>query len=91
MKNHKRPPVPVIVLVVLLIVGLGGWWWWSATRPTTTTQSLSGQVETTELTIAPAMAGRIADRIWRPPLTPANPRIRAEAVSLACAPSRRAA
>ena len=28
------------------------------------------------------MAGRIADRIWRPPLTPANPRIRAEAVSL---------
>lgn len=60
MKNHKRPPVPVIVLVVLLIVGLGGWWWWSATRPTTTTQSLSGQVETTELTIAPAMAGRIA-------------------------------
>ncbi|MBK8448028.1 MAG: efflux RND transporter periplasmic adaptor subunit [Micropruina sp.] len=59
MKKHKRPPVPVIVAVVLLILGLGGWWWWSATRPTTTQQSLSGQVETTELTIAPAMAGRI--------------------------------
>lgn len=59
MKNRKRPPVPVIVLVVLLILGLGGWWWWSATRPTATQQSLSGQVETTELTIAPAMAGRI--------------------------------
>ena len=59
MNKHKRPPVVVIVLVVLLIAGLGGWWWWNSTRPVTTEQRLSGQVETTELAIAPAMAGRI--------------------------------
>ncbi|MFT3860315.1 HlyD family secretion protein [Micropruina sp.] len=58
--KHKRPPLPVIVLVGLLVIGLGAWWWWySATRSTTSEQSLTGQVETTELSIAPAMAGRI--------------------------------
>lgn len=58
--KHKRPPVPVIVLVLLLVIGLGGWWWWSASHSTeTAAQTLSGQVETTELSVAPAMAGRI--------------------------------
>ncbi len=60
MSTHKRPPVPVIVLLVLVLAGLGGWWWWSATRPAPETGLvLSGQVETTEFAIAPAMAGRI--------------------------------
>ena len=59
MNKHKRPPVVVIVLVVLVLAGLGAWWWWSSTRPVTTEQRLSGQVETTELSVAPAMAGRI--------------------------------
>jgi len=36
------------------------WWWWSATRPASTAApTLSGQVEATELSIAPALAGRI--------------------------------
>ena len=61
MSAHKRPPIPVIVLVVLVLAGLGGWWWWSATRPAADDGLvLSGQVETTEIAIAPAMAGRIA-------------------------------
>ncbi len=60
MSTHKRPPIPVIVLVVLLVAGLGGWWWWSATRPAADAGLvLTGQVETTEVAIAPAMAGRI--------------------------------
>ena len=58
--KHKRPPIPVIIVVVLLLAGLGGWWWWSATRPAPATGLvLSGQVETTEIAVAPAMAGRI--------------------------------
>jgi len=58
--KHKRPPVAVIVVVLLLVVGLGGWWWWNSTHPAgATAQPLSGQVEATELSIAPAMAGRI--------------------------------
>jgi HlyD family secretion protein len=61
MSAHKRPPIPVIVLVVLVIAGLGGWWWWSATRPAADDGLvLTGQVETTEIAIAPAMAGRVA-------------------------------
>lgn len=60
MTKHKRPPIPVIVVVVLLLAGLGGWWWWSgsqsvAEQPAT----LTGQVETGEIAVAPAMAGRI--------------------------------
>ncbi|MFT4215593.1 MAG: efflux RND transporter periplasmic adaptor subunit [Micropruina sp.] len=59
MKSHKRPPIPVIV-VVLLLVGLGGWWWWSATRPAPDAGlTLTGQVETSQIAIAPATAGRI--------------------------------
>ena len=58
--KHKRPPIPVIIVVVLLLVGLGGWWWWSATRPAPATGlTLTGQVETNEIAVAPAMAGRI--------------------------------
>lgn len=62
MKNHKRPPVPVIVLVALLILGLGGWWWWSATHPDDPfDEPLSGRVEAKEFSIGPAMAGRITE------------------------------
>ncbi len=58
--KHKRPPIPVIIVLVVLLVGLGGWWWWSATRPAPEPGlALSGQVETDEIAIAPAMAGRI--------------------------------
>ncbi len=58
--KHKRPPILVIIVVALLVLGLGGWWWWSATRPASTAApTLSGQVEATELSIAPALAGRI--------------------------------
>lgn len=58
--KHKRPPIPVIIVVLVLLAGLGGWWWWSATRPVTDTGlTLSGQVETDEIAVAPAMAGRI--------------------------------
>ena len=60
MTKHKRPPVPVIIVVVLLLAGLGGWWWWSAGQSSAEqTQTLTGQVETTEIAVAPAMAGRI--------------------------------
>ncbi|MBK7819499.1 MAG: efflux RND transporter periplasmic adaptor subunit [Tessaracoccus sp.] len=60
MSAHKRPPIPVIVLIVLVFAGLGGWWWWSATRPAPDDGLvLTGQVETTEIALAPAMAGRI--------------------------------
>lgn len=60
MNKHKRPPIPVIIVVVLLLAGFGGWWWWSgshsvAEQPAT----LTGQVETGEIAVAPAMAGRI--------------------------------
>jgi len=58
--KHKRPPVVVIVLVVLLLAGLGGWWWWTSTRPAAAAPALSGQVESNEISIAPAMAGRIS-------------------------------
>lgn len=59
--KHKRPPVPVIVLVVLVVIALAVWWWWSAGRgDVAAEQSVSGQVETTELSVAPAMAGRIS-------------------------------
>ena len=58
--KHKRPPIPVIIVVVVLLAGLGGWWWWSATRPAPEAGlTLSGQVETDEIAVAPAMAGRI--------------------------------
>ncbi|MFT4297200.1 MAG: efflux RND transporter periplasmic adaptor subunit [Micropruina sp.] len=58
--KHKRPPIPVIIVVVLLLAGLGGWWWWSATRPAAETGlALTGQVESGEVAVAPAMAGRI--------------------------------
>ena len=57
--KHKRPPIPVIIVVVVLLAGLGGWWW-SATRPAPDAGlTLSGQVETDEIAVAPAMAGRI--------------------------------
>ncbi|HMR49902.1 MAG TPA: efflux RND transporter periplasmic adaptor subunit [Arachnia sp.] len=59
MKKHKRPPIPLIVLLVLALAVLGVWWW-TETRPEPDTGLvLTGQVETTEITIAPAMAGRI--------------------------------
>ena len=58
--KHKRPPIPVIIVVIVLLAGLGGWWWWSATRPAPDAGlTLSGQVETDEIAVAPAMAGRI--------------------------------
>lgn len=57
--KHKRPPIPVIIVVVVLLAGLGGWWW-SATRPAPEAGlTLSGQVETDEIAVAPATAGRI--------------------------------
>lgn len=60
MTKHKRPPIPVIIVVVLLLAGLGGWWWWSSSHSAAeTTPALSGQVETNEIAVAPAMAGRI--------------------------------
>ena len=61
MTKHKRPPIPVIIVVVLLLAGLGGWWWWwsSSHSAAEATPALSGQVETTEIAVAPAMAGRI--------------------------------
>ncbi|MFT3971114.1 MAG: efflux RND transporter periplasmic adaptor subunit [Micropruina sp.] len=58
--KHKRPPIPVIIVLVVLLAGLGGWWWWSATRPAPESGLvLTGQVETDEIALAPAMAGRI--------------------------------
>ncbi len=60
MTKRTHPPIPVIIVVVLLLAGLGAWWWWSATRPEPATGlTLTGQVETAEIAVAPAMAGRI--------------------------------
>lgn len=60
MNKRKHPPIPVIVLLVLVPAVLGFWWWTETRAEPDAGLVLTGQVETTELAIAPAMAGRIA-------------------------------
>lgn len=53
--------IPVIVAVVLLLAGGAVWWWWSTQQTATPANRLTGSVEATQYTVAPAIAGRVAE------------------------------
>lgn len=58
--RRRHPPIPVLVLALVLAAVLG-WWWWSSAQSSgsDTALSASGQIETPEYDIAPAIAGRV--------------------------------
>lgn len=57
----KKARIPIIVILVIGIVAAGGWYYYSRNKATATTGPLSasGTVETTEISIAPEIAGKI--------------------------------
>ena len=60
MAERRRPPLPVIVVALLLLAGGLGWWWWSTTQAQAVDPNrLSGSVEATAYTVAPAIGGRV--------------------------------
>lgn len=60
--SHNKPPVPLIIVLVLAIAG-GAYWWWTTQQQAATdgALTLSGTVESTEYTVASALAGRITE------------------------------
>ena len=62
MAERRRPPLPVIVVALLLLAGGLGWWWWSTTQAQAVDPNrLSGSVEATAYTVAPAIGGRVTE------------------------------
>jgi HlyD family secretion protein len=61
--SHNRPPVPVIIILVLAIVGVAAYFLWPTLFPTLANGALtaSGTVETTQVVIAPELAGKVAE------------------------------
>src|SRR5689334_19333832 len=60
--EHRRPPLPVIILVLVIVVSLVGYFIYNALRPAANGGlTASGTVETTEISIAPELSGRVAD------------------------------
>ncbi len=60
--EHRRPPLLVIILVLVVIVTLGAYYLYTSTRPAANgSLSASGTVETTEISIAPELSGKVAE------------------------------
>ena len=59
--NHKRPPIPAIVLIVL-VLAVGGYFIYSqSVDQANGALAASGFIETTQLEIAPEMAGKVTE------------------------------
>ncbi len=58
----KKARLPIIIILVIVIAAAGGWYYYSSnkTKPTGPL-SASGTVETTEISIAPEVAGKILE------------------------------
>ena len=61
--SHNRPPLPVIILLVLAILGAVAYFLWPqfATVAANSTLTASGTVESTEISIAPELSGKVAE------------------------------
>ncbi len=60
--EHRRPPLPVIILVLVIVVSLIGYFIYNAIRPAANGGlTASGTVETTEISIAPELSGKVAE------------------------------
>jgi multidrug resistance efflux pump len=61
--SHNRPPVPVIIVVVLAILGAAAYFLWPniASAAATGTLTASGTVESTSISIAPEISGKVAE------------------------------
>ncbi len=56
----KKARIPIIIILVIVIAAAGGYYYYSSTKTTVTGPlSASGTVETTEISIAPEIAGKI--------------------------------
>ncbi len=60
--ENKRPPIPVIILVLVIVLSLAAYYIYNATRPATDSGlTASGTVETTEISIAPELSGKVVE------------------------------
>lgn len=61
---QHRPPLPVIIVVILLVISAGVYYFFFANRPVITSGlSASGTVETTTISIAPELSGKVVSVI----------------------------
>lgn len=61
--SHNRPPLPVIILLVLAILGATAYFLWPRFAPAVASGALtaSGTVESTEISIAPELSGKVVE------------------------------
>jgi len=63
--DHRRPPLRVIILVIVIVLVLAGYFIYNnvinRSQPADGALSASGTVETTEVAIAPELAGKVAE------------------------------
>lgn len=61
--SHNRPPLPVIILLILAILGAAAYFLWPRFSPVAASGALtaSGTVESTEISIAPELSGKVAE------------------------------
>jgi HlyD family secretion protein len=58
---NKRIPIPVIILIVLVILGTAGYFIWrNQVQTSNLALTASGTIESTEINIAPELAGKVA-------------------------------
>src|SRR5258706_10275370 len=60
--EQRRPPLPVIILVLVIVLSLIAYFIYNAPRPAANGGlTASGTVETTEISIAPELSGKVAE------------------------------